>query len=244
MTKSFGSGSDFYQALRVIEGEGIPFSQLDLLRAHFAADQHTVSWRELALQVGYSSAETVKLHYGKLAHRVADRLQVTKAQAQGFWLHVLADWAGVDSKGHTRFQLRPQVVSALKGIGWLEKTAPPSLLEVDEGMMEGRPELRLVAHRHREALIRRRKIAEALRKSPDGKLRCSIPGCGFCFEDVYGDGARNFIHVHHVELLWRRGRDTCTRLKDLVLVCANCHSMIHYLKPSRRLDHLVRKVHR
>lgn len=240
MTGGFGSANDYYRALRAVEAEGLHPSQRDMLRAHFAAPDHTVSWREMAPSVGYRSAEPVKLQYGKLARRIAERLGISKHQARGFWLFVLADWGPLrDAMGHTMFRLRPEVVSALKRIGWLEGGAPPSLLETDDAMLEGRAELRLVAHRHREGALRRRKIAEALRASPDGKLRCSISGCRFCFEDVYGKGASDFIQVHHVDALGQRRRATITRLKDLVLVCANCHSMIHYLKPSRPLRRLV-----
>jgi predicted HNH restriction endonuclease len=75
-------------------------------------------------------------------------------------------------------------------------------------------------------------------------LRCAIPGCGFCFEEVYGEGASDFIQVHHVEPLGRRDGPSSTRLRDLILVCANCHSMIHYLVPRRALGRLVRRPRR
>lgn len=240
MIKNFGSARDYYRALKALEAEGIPVAHRDLLRAHFAAPDHTVSWRELAPSVGYPSPEPVKLQYGKFARRIAERLGVTKRRANGFWLYVLADWGPhLDPKGHTTFRLRPQVIAALKRMGWLQGAAHPSLLETDDGMIEGRADLRLVAHRHREAALRRRKVDEALRQSPDGKLRCAIPGCGFSFQDVYGEGASEFIQVHHVEPLGQRNRPSPTPLKDLILVCANCHSMLHYLKPSRPPGRLV-----
>lgn len=245
MTPSFGTAADYYRALRAVEAEGIHPSHRDLLRAHFAAPEQTVSWRELAPSVGYPSAEPVKLQYGTLARRIAGRLGVSKEEARGFWLHVIADWAnGFDSHGHTTFRLRPEMVAALKRLGWVETAPPPSLLETDDPMIEGHAELRLVAHRHREEGLRKRKIAAALRESPDGTLRCSVPGCGFCFEDVYGKAARGVIQVHHLEPLSSRRTPTPTRLQDLVLVCANCHSMIHYLNPSPPLNRLVKAKRR
>ena len=148
MIKKFGSATDYLHALRTVEAEGIPGSHRDLLRAHFAAPDHTVSWRELAPSVGYPSAEPVKLQYGKFARRIAEHLGVTKQRAHGFWLNVLADWGPhLDPKGHMTFRLRPQLVSALKRLGWVEGAVPPSLLETDDSMVEGRTELRRVAHR-------------------------------------------------------------------------------------------------
>jgi len=151
MTKTFGTAADYYRALKAVERAGIHPSHRDLLRAHFAAPEETVSWRELAPSVGYANAEAVKLQYGSFARKVAEQLGVTKPPS-GFWLNVLADWGDhPDRKGHTTFRMRPQMVTALRRLGWLDRAAaPPSLLETDEGMFEGRPELRLVAHRHRE----------------------------------------------------------------------------------------------
>jgi predicted HNH restriction endonuclease len=241
VTPSFGTARDYYRALRAVESEGIHPSHRDLLRAHFAAPEHTVSWRQLAPSVGYRSAEPVKLQYGAFARRMATHLGVSREQARGFWLHVIADWAvGLDPRGHTMFTLRPEMVSALKQMGWVERAPAPNLLETDDPMLEGRPELRLVAHRHRESALRTRKIAAALRESPDGRLRCAVPGCGFCFEEAYGPRASDYIQVHHLEPLGERNGPSSTRLKDLVLVCANCHAMIHYLSPSPPLGRLIR----
>ena len=156
LAKNFGSADDYYRALRALDDEGIHPTHRDLLRAHFAAPKHTVSWRELASSVGYPHAEPVKLQYGLFARRIAERLGVSRRQARGVWLNVLADWApSLDPKGHTTFKLRPQVVAALGRMGWIDGVAPPSLLETDDGMVEGRPELRWVAHRHRETVLRR-----------------------------------------------------------------------------------------
>jgi hypothetical protein len=227
----------------MIESEGIHPSHRDLLRAHFAAPEQIVSWRELAPSVGYPSAEPVKLQYGILARRIAGQLGVTRERAHGFWLHVIADWANTsDSRGHTTFRLRPEMVAALKRLGWVETAPPPSLLETDDPMVEGHTELRLVAHRHREEILRKRKLAAALRESHDGKLRCAVPGCEFCFQDVYGKAAERYIQVHHLQPLGLRRTPTQTRLRDLILVCANCHTMIHYLDPSPPLNRLIKKA--
>ena len=95
MAKTFGSVADYHRALAAIEREGIHPSHRDLLRAHFAAPGHTLSWRELAPAVGYAKAEAVKLGYGSFARRVAKQLGI-KRPPRGFWLNVLADWGMPD----------------------------------------------------------------------------------------------------------------------------------------------------
>lgn len=95
----FGSTRDYTRALEAMAAEGIHPSQRALILAHLDAPDHTASWRELAPAARYPNAEAVKLHYGRLAHRVADKLGVSFRQARDFWLYVLVDWAGERDKG-------------------------------------------------------------------------------------------------------------------------------------------------
>ncbi|MDV4344137.1 hypothetical protein HL657_13375 [Methanoculleus sp. YWC-01] len=56
---------------------------------------------------------------------------------------------------------------------------------------------------------------------------CAV--CEFNFETVYGDWGRCFVEVHHVHPvgeLQGKERDV-DPAKDLVVLCANCHRMIH-----------------
>ena len=100
-----------------------------------------------------------------------------------------------------------------------------TILEVDEEAEapEGRGLFRV--HRTRErnpALVKKKKKA-ALRKS--GCLRCEV--CGFDFQKVYGDLGQSFIECHHTVPVSELEPGATTRLKDLALVCANCHRMLH-----------------
>ncbi|NMA06510.1 MAG: HNH endonuclease [Ruminococcaceae bacterium] len=67
------------------------------------------------------------------------------------------------------------------------------------------------------------KKSAALAKA--GKLKCEI--CGFCFEDVYGEMGKGYIECHHIIPLSQYGQERLTKLDDLILVCANCHRMLH-----------------
>jgi 5-methylcytosine-specific restriction protein A len=105
--------------------------------------------------------------------------------------------------------------------------------------IEGDPKQRLVWSRSREASLRSAKLRSATRKSPDGLLRCEVPGCGFCFETVYGELGKGFAHVHHLNALAGREKSAVTTLEDLVIVCANCHAMIHRHGKCRSLPGLI-----
>jgi len=52
--------------------------------------------------------------------------------------------------------------------------------------------------------------------------------CGFNFARRYGERGEGFIEVHHIKPIAARG--TATRIhpkKDMIVVCSNCHRMIH-----------------
>lgn len=110
--------------------------------------------------------------------------------------------------------------------------------------IEGDPKQRLVWSRSRESSLRTAKLKQAARKSRDGLLRCEVPGCGFCFETVYGDVGKGFAHVHHLNALAGRQEAEVTTLDDLVIVCANCHAMIHRHGKCRPMKGLVSRQRR
>lgn len=51
--------------------------------------------------------------------------------------------------------------------------------------------------------------------------------CGFNFERTYGSWGKGFIEVHHVVPLAETGRSKTDPTTDLVVLCANCHRMVH-----------------
>jgi hypothetical protein len=66
-------------------------------------------------------------------------------------------------------------------------------------------------------------------KKTDGPLRCEI--CGLSFAEIYPKSlGEDFIEVHHKTPLSRIESVIRTTLDDLLLVCANCHRMIHRTK--------------
>jgi hypothetical protein len=72
--------------------------------------------------------------------------------------------------------------------------------------------------RNREA-VRRCKAARG--------TSCVI--CGFDFRAVYGAEFAGFIHVHHLRLLSKVGREyVVDPVEDLCPVCPNCHAVIHH----------------
>lgn len=117
---------------------------------------------------------------------------------------------------------------------------PAGALAIDElSAMEGAVTMQLVRHRKREAALRPAKLEDARLQSPDGRLRCEVPGCGFDFEEVYGALGAGYAQVHHLLPLGLQSKAVKTTLSHLAVVCANCHAMIHAGGECRPLKGLV-----
>jgi 5-methylcytosine-specific restriction endonuclease McrA len=128
-------------------------------------------------------------------------------------------------------------------IVWAEHRASPDdplpMFDSETTGIEGRERLRLVRHRSRESRLRDAKIQRAIQESLDSRLRCEVPECGFDFEAKYGSLGRGFAHVHHKMPLAEFDGPVEVSLKDLAIVCANCHAMIHRGGASRDLNTLI-----
>lgn len=83
-------------------------------------------------------------------------------------------------------------------------------------------------HRYKE---RNKKIAQRKKDTvmeQQGKLICEV--CDFDFAVVYGPLGQGYIECHHTKPLSLLSAGDKTLLKDLALVCANCHRMLHRMK--------------
>lgn len=107
----------------------------------------------------------------------------------------------------------------------------PTADEDEEGeaseAREGRILSRIHTYKERDKKITARKKASILKAH--GRLACEC--CSFDFEARYGERGAGFIEVHHTKPVIDLAPGSMTRIEDLVLLCANCHRMIHAKKP-------------
>ena len=59
----------------------------------------------------------------------------------------------------------------------------------------------------------------------DKELKCEI--CDFSFRETYGVFGQGYIEAHHIEPISKREQSKETTFDDLILVCSNCHRMLH-----------------
>jgi hypothetical protein len=101
----------------------------------------------------------------------------------------------------------------------------PESPEIDEHeeFLEGRRLLRLHRSRERNRKLVARKKQMVL--AATGHLACEA--CGFDFAAVYGSLGQGFAECHHTLPFAQAAGERRTKLGELVVVCANCHRMLH-----------------
>ncbi|WP_319576010.1 HNH endonuclease [uncultured Desulfobacter sp.] len=95
----------------------------------------------------------------------------------------------------------------------------------NEHFKEGEKKYRYTSFYERDPKLR----AEAVKFHGKAGVRCKV--CGFDFEATYGSRGKGFIEVHHLKAVSSLGGSTNVNPEtDMVLVCSNCHRMIHRKK--------------
>lgn len=136
-----------------------------------------------------------------------------------------------------------QVVSAIKATvdhqyGKLD------LIGIDETDIEEAPEGKLLTRLHRFRERNKQLIDQRKRKAlkDHGRLFCAA--CGFDFGRRYGDGSSHIIDCHHTKPVHTLADEERTNIKDLVLLCANCHRVVHSSKQWLTIEQLISKLTR
>ena len=88
-----------------------------------------------------------------------------------------------------------------------------------ESFLEGNEEIyREKRRQKRNAKLRTEAIKEH-------GLKCYV--CAFNFEEAYENYGAGYIEVHHLELLAKIKGEREFTIKDVRVVCSNCHSVLH-----------------
>lgn len=101
------------------------------------------------------------------------------------------------------------------------------LTQNDADFSEGKPKLvQHIVRERNQVLVNR---AKYFFKQKHGRFFCEI--CGFDFEKMYGNLGKDFIEAHHVRPVSELKDGDTTKIEDIVMLCSNCHSMVHKKKP-------------
>ncbi|NYE57178.1 HNH endonuclease [Carboxydothermus ferrireducens] len=125
------------------------------------------------------------------------------------------------------------IIDSLQDQNIMIKIESMEEIDAEEEFPEGKILYKLHKYYERSYTLVKRLKEDALK---NGALKCWV--CGFDFFEKYGDLGKGFIEVHHtVPISEYRGKRN-TKLADLVLVCSNCHRMLHRKRPWLKIDEL------
>ena len=120
------------------------------------------------------------------------------------------------------------------GVKGFDETKSLELTQEDDEFSEGKILLKEHLKRERNNKL----IIEAKKRfvNKNGHLYCEV--CGFDFKKQYGALVDNFIEAHHSIPVSTMAEGDTTKVEDIIMVCSNCHSMIHRRKPWLDKDEL------
>lgn len=202
-------------------------SHIQMLRAHYQAAERTVTAKQLADLVGYSSHSAINAQYGRLARLVGKQLDYNPEPER---LGTLVQFE--KRQGEWHWLMRPEVAEALEQLGWVEEETafllPEEIAPTTIALKEG-------------AIFK--VSVNAYERNPEARRRCiEAHGtecciCGFSFGAVYGEVAEGYIHVHHLRPLSEiDGEYVVDPAADLRPVCPNCHAVIHRRIPAFSIE--------
>lgn len=97
--------------------------------------------------------------------------------------------------------------------------------------------LRAHVRKERSEALRKARLASARQK---GEVRCEV--CGLAFGHLPREIGEACCEVHHTIPVSSLASGAMVRLRDLAVVCSNCHRMIHAKNPPLALAHLRREL--
>ena len=74
----------------------------------------------------------------------------------------------------------------------------------------------------------------------EGDLACEV--CGMSFEAQYGEIGQGYIEAHHRKPMAEMAGETFSEVEDIMLLCSNCHRMIHRQSPPFTVEELKSRV--
>lgn len=158
------------------------------------------------------------------------------------WKQAIQQSIELHSSDSNVFNGKDNIFYAVEGKGqghWGLRNFEPTettvdLTEDDSGFPEGKAKLKQHICRERNPKVI--KLAKDNFKKQHGKLYCEV--CGFNFEETYGKLGEDFIEGHHTIPVSKIPEGYKTKPEDIVLLCSNCHKMIHRKRPWLSRDKL------
>ena len=210
--------------------------------AVYSTPEHKATPGQIASLAGFKNYKVSNSAFGNASKAVAKYLKI-QPPLWGKWEQ--PNWWSMLSKGKRiesgfEWELYPEVVSAIKQIGWYQE-ADYFIRHADD-IETGKPKYEGAAMQVMVTIYERSKEA---RQNCVRHYGCKCSACDFDFESFYGEIGRDYIHVHHLVPIAEIGEKyVVDPINDLIPVCPNCHAMLHIKSPPLTIEDLRRQIQR
>lgn len=171
-------------------------------------------------------------HYSELYDKISEK---RKKNLPPSWKSIIRRNVQYHSSDSNAFRGKADLFYSVEGIGsgvwglrnYEAKIDNVDLTEDDISFPEGKKVLRQHILRERNPKV----IIEAKKRFVEahGRLFCEV--CDFDFEKQYGSLGKGFIEGHHTIPISKMKAGDKTKVTDIVMLCSNCHKMIHRKRP-------------
>jgi predicted HNH restriction endonuclease len=114
------SVEEFIQALKSVD---VKSGQSQMLKAHYNAENKVITSTQLAKAAGYKGYQAANLWYGKLGKSLGLALGTTPDHTYNdgtpIWTFILADGWRIGQEDEWEWRMRPELVSALEKLGYV-----------------------------------------------------------------------------------------------------------------------------
>jgi predicted HNH restriction endonuclease len=187
------------------------------------------NFRELLMDIDFEPYKNSK-------SRWANRIQVVRENLRKEGLIL-----GKGQNKHNEWKLSPKGILigrelSERAYGDLDTTVKNTTHDIllnfsheDEELAFPEGKLKYELHTRKERNIELVKRKKQLASQINPLLPCEI--CKTSFKEKYGEIGADYIEAHHILPISELTEETPTKLSDLILICSNCHKMIHRKRP-------------
>jgi len=142
----------------------------------------------------------------------------------------------VDGKGSGTWAIRAHTLPALSHVNESIQDLITST-EVDDFKEGKKYQISHYKRERNQTLVKKAKMSF---KKEHGRLFCE--SCSFSFEEKYGSLGNDYIEAHHLTPVSELKEGDSTKIKDLIMLCSNCHRMVHRLRPWPKSLYEIKKL--
>jgi|GEM_PF-2406471 len=211
------------------------------LQLHFQQPAHAVTPTFLGKLMGEKSHQGVSSRNVWMAKKISKYLDIEPPQREDGTARWWAYLVNAEKTGrYWQLQLKPEVVSALTQLGWLQQSIVPEeelKAELQEEIANSRADSPENRKKRLELAPKKPTIVQVTRAEyrrnsdvvAELMLRASgiCEGCGCNAPFIRASDGTPYLEVHHVLPLAEGGDDT---VENAIALCPNCHRRKHFGK--------------